>query len=207
MAPMLVTARASWRHSSSSVNLPCSCAVAQATRVLADSRAPPRFVTRPRPQSPRSAAAPYPRPRNAGRSGSCANTACESRLAGSMPSSPRRRERLRDRSKQPQGSCRADQANFVRWYTAAKAATMPLSRGASFRYKSPAAGGGTRSRHRACWRPPRDALPTSQRSECCMPAPAKNRPHRSPSRAQKCRRNALTKCSILGLKSEGSRTM
>jgi hypothetical protein len=58
-----------------------------------------------------------------------------------MPSSPRRRERLRDRSKQPQGSCRADQANLVRCYTAAKAATMPLSRGASFRYKSPAAGG------------------------------------------------------------------
>ena len=103
--------------------------VTQAARVPADNRAPPRFVTRQRLQFPRSAAMPCPRPRNAGRSGSYANTVCGSKLAISMPSSPRRRERLRDRSKQPRGSCCADQANLARWYTAAKAATMPTRRG------------------------------------------------------------------------------
>ena len=137
--------------------------VALVARVPAGSRAPPRFGTLPRPQFLRSAAMPYPPPRNAGRSGSYANTACGSKLAGSTPSSPRRRERPRDRSKQPQGSCRADQANLVRCYIAAKAATMP--------------------------------------------SPGENGRHRSRSRAQKCRRNALTNGSILGLKSEGSRTM
>ena len=74
-------------------------------RVLAGNRAPRRFVTRPRLQFPRSAAVPYPPPRNAGRSDSYANTACGSKLAGSTPSSPRRRQRPRDRSKQPRSSC------------------------------------------------------------------------------------------------------
>ncbi len=106
--------------------------VTQAARGLAGSRGPPRFVTRLRLQFPHSAAVPYPRPRNAGRSGSYANTACGSKLAGSTPSSPRRRERPRDRLKQPRGSCRTDQANLVRWYTAAKAATMPNRRGHHF---------------------------------------------------------------------------
>ncbi len=125
MAPMRVTARASWRYSGSTVNPP-SCAVLrprpnrfsweefgqprqQAPRVLAGSRAPPRFVMRLPLQFPRSAAAPSQRPRNADRSGSYANTVCGSTLAKSKPSSPHRRERLQDRSKQPQGSCRADQ--------------------------------------------------------------------------------------------------
>src|SRR5215472_15525650 len=67
-------------------------------KVLAGNRAPRRFVTRPRLQFPRSAAVPYLPPRNAGRSGSYANTACGSKLAGSTPSSPRRRQQPRDRS-------------------------------------------------------------------------------------------------------------
>ena len=122
---MRVTARASWRYSGPAVNPP-SCAAlrarpnrfsweefatktAQAPRALAGSRAPPRFVMRPPLLFPRSTAAPSQRPRNADRSGSYANTACGSTLAKSKPSSPHRRERLQDRSKQPQGSCRADQ--------------------------------------------------------------------------------------------------
>src|SRR5262249_51987740 len=103
--------------------------VTQVARVPAGNRAPRRFVTRPQLQLPRSAAMPYPRPRNAGRSGSYANTVYRPKLATSLPSSPPRRERLRDRSKQPRGSCCADQANLARWYTAAKAATMPTRRG------------------------------------------------------------------------------
>src|SRR6516164_1000100 len=97
-------------------------------RVLGDSRAPPRFVTRAPLQFPRSAAAPSLRPRNAGRSGSYATTVCGSTLAKSKPSSPRTRERRRDRSKQPQGPCRADQVNLLRCYIAAKAAAMPSPR-------------------------------------------------------------------------------
>src|SRR5262249_56933116 len=84
--------------------------------------------TPPPLQFPRSAAAPSQRPRNADRSGSYANTVCGSTLAKSKPSFPHRRERLQDRSKQPQGSCRADQANLLRCYIAAKAATMPSPR-------------------------------------------------------------------------------
>jgi len=132
-------------------------------KVLAGNRAPRRFVTRPRLQFPRSAAVPYLPPRSAGRSGSYASTACGSKLAGSTPSSPRRRQRPRDRSKQPRSSCCADRANLVRWYTAAKVATMP--------------------------------------------SPGRNGRHRSLSQSQKCRRNALTNGGMLGLKSEGSRTM
>jgi hypothetical protein len=144
MAPMRVTARASWRYSGSAVNPP-SCAAlrprpnrfsweefatktAQPPRALAGSRAPPRFVMRSPLQFPRSAAAPPQRPRNADRSGSYANTVCGSTIAKSKPSFPHRRERLQDRSKQPRGSCRADQANLLRCYIAAKAATMPPPR-------------------------------------------------------------------------------
>src|SRR5262249_2107727 len=132
-------------------------------KVLAGNRAPRRFVTRPRLQFPRSAAVPYLPPPRSGRSGSYASNACGSKLAGSTPSSPRRRHRPRDRSKQPRSSCCADRANLVRWYTAAKAATIPL--------------------------------------------PGRNGRHRSLSQSQKSRRNALTNGGILGLKSEGSRTM
>src|ERR1700730_11912973 len=102
--------------------------MAQAARVPAGSPAPPRFVMRSPLQFPRSAAAPSQRPRNADRSGSYANTVCGSTLAKSKPSSPHRRERLQDRSKQPQGSCRADQANLLGCYIAAKAPTMPSPR-------------------------------------------------------------------------------
>ena len=110
------------------IQAPRSTHLEQAPRVLAGSRAPPRFVMRPPLQFPRSAAAPSQRPRNGDHSGSYANTACGSTLAKSKPSSPHRRERLQDRSKQPQGSCRADQANLLGCYIAAKAATMASPR-------------------------------------------------------------------------------
>ena len=173
----------------------------------AGNRAPRRFVTRPQLQLPRSAAMPYPRPRNAGRSGSYANTVYGSKLATSMPSSPRRRERLRDRSKQPRGSCCADQANLARWYTAAKAATMPTRRGRHFVRvtDSPRARDGGQTR-RSCMLA---TLPEMLGRHCraANAAARRRRPHRPLSQAQKCRRNALTNESIPGLKSEGARTM
>jgi hypothetical protein len=72
-------------------------------------QAPPRFAKRPRLQFPHSQSAPHRRRCNAGRSGFCAYSAFGSKLARSLPLSPRRKERPRHRSKQPQGSYCGDQ--------------------------------------------------------------------------------------------------
>jgi hypothetical protein len=69
------------------------------------SQVPLRFAKRPRRQFPRSQAVLRRRRCNAGRSGFCANSAFWSKLARCTPLSPRTKERLRHRSKQPQRSC------------------------------------------------------------------------------------------------------